>query len=770
MREKDCLNFDQAVFLFWGGVREVRTMNPNRNLLRLCYPFLIAALLAIGATLLLLGGPPLAWATTFTVTTTASSGSGSLYQAILDANANAGPDTITFAADVSGTIVLTDTLPQITDTLTISGPGASVISISGANNYRVVNIASGTAVTITGVTIRDGLADGGGGIYSAGTLVLSDTDVVSNTATGGWPNGGGGVYVYSGTATLSGGQISGNTAKEGGGVFVLERSATLSMSGGQILSNTANWGGGVFVVDGRATLSGGQILSNTAQEQGGGVYVLFGSATLSGGQILSNTANWGGGVCVWYGGATLSGGQISGNTANSGGGVYVLFGSATLSGGQILSNTAQGEGGGVCLGGSVATLSMSGGQILSNTAEEGGGVFVFGWATLSGGQILSNTAVYSGGGVYVEGGSATLSGGQISGNTAKVGGGVGVEGGSATLSGGQIVSNTANYGGGVGVFLDSATLSMSAGQILSNTAVYSGGGVYVLYGSATLSDVQLLNNTAGTGGALYKLISTAFITVTHSCLVANSATSIGGVAVDNPNAPDLSARGNWWGAADGPSGAGPGVGDSVSANVDYSDFLTATILGCPTSPSICLPLIVENYVSAPDLVVDKIIAASNAITVVIRNQGDVAVPADAAHEFWVDLYVNPNPVPTHVDQTWQMLGSQGAAWGVTQPALPALVPGGVFTLTTDDAYYWPTESHIVWPLASGTRVYAQVDSANAWTSYGAVLESHEISGGPYNNVSGPVIVQSAGAMSLPPPVTEGGPEKDISKTSLPPRP
>ncbi|MCP3882680.1 MAG: hypothetical protein GY701_30440, partial [Sulfitobacter sp.] len=36
----------------------------------------------------------------------------------------------------------------------------------------------------------------------------------------------------------------------------------------------------------------------------------------------------------------------------------------------------------------------------------------------------------------------------------------------------------------------------------------------------------------------------------------------------------VTATGNWWGAADGPGGVGPGSGDSVTANVDYADFLT----------------------------------------------------------------------------------------------------------------------------------------------------------------------------------------------------
>ena len=40
-------------------------------------------------------------------------------------------------------------------------------------------------------------------------------------------------------------------------------------------------------------------------------------------------------------------------------------------------------------------------------------------------------------------------------------------------------------------------------------------------------------------------------------------------------------------------------------------------------------------------------------------------------------------------------------------------------------------------IASGTKIYVQVDSANSDTTYGAILETHEQSGQPYNNIRGP---------------------------------
>jgi nitrogen fixation protein len=112
-------------------------------------------------------------ATTYTVTTTADSGAGSLRQAITDANGNAGADTIHFNIVGGGvhTIVLATPLPAITDAVTINGysqPGASANTNApnqGTNAVLRIEIdgtaigfsGSGLVSQAAGVTIR-GLA------------------------------------------------------------------------------------------------------------------------------------------------------------------------------------------------------------------------------------------------------------------------------------------------------------------------------------------------------------------------------------------------------------------------------------------------------------------------------------------------------------------------------------------------------------------------------------------------------------------------------------
>jgi len=170
-----------------------------------------------------------------------------------------------------------------------------------------------------------------------------------------------------------------------------------------------------------------------------------------------------------------------------------------------------------------------------------------------------------------------------------------------------------------------------------------------------------------------------------------------------------------------------------------------------------LPMVMNNYAVAPDLVVDSIVATADTVTVTISNQGDAPITRTFANEFWVDVYIEPDPTPTRVNQTWAHLGSQGLVWGITQDALP-LDPGETLVLTTsrdhDGAYFWPQESVITWPLPAGTEIWAQVDSTHEGMEYGAVLENHEIVGAPYGeggNILGPVFSTGGSAAGMSPP-------------------
>ncbi len=489
--------------------------------------------------LLAAGSMTLVYADTYTVTNTNPSGPGSLRQAIIDANSNAGHDTIDFG--ITGTIVLTGALPAIGDDLTITGPGVEQLAVSGANAHRVFSITTGVAVTITAVTVRDGNADYGGGIWSAGDLYLGAARILRNSAS----YTGGGVEIWSGSAMLDGTQVVRNSSGSGGGMYVWEGSATLS--GTQVISNSARSnGGGVHIWSGSVTLNGTQVADNSASNGGGGVYIYDGIATLnvSGGVIISNSADFGGGMLIWSASVTLSGTEVISNSASTdGGGLYVNYPDATLSvrGGSIDSNSASSRGGGMLIWSASVTLTRT--QVISNSAStDGGGLYVnYGSAMLSGVQIVSNTATNHGGGVYVNQGSATLNETQMYSNSvASDGGGVYVDSGNVMLSETQVYSNSASRGGGMYVYQGNATLSGT--QIYDNSAYDSvnylggnGGGIVGghngniilnrvhLYGNSA-SNTILYNDVGGNGGGVYG----TNMTLNETYIYDNSASRSGG--------------------------------------------------------------------------------------------------------------------------------------------------------------------------------------------------------------------------------------------------
>src|SRR5215475_8029781 len=80
---------------------------------------------------------------TFTVLNVADSGAGSLRAAVQAAEANPGADVIEVAKGVKGTIPLTSGEWTITSDLTISGPGANALAVSGNSTSRVFHVAGG---------------------------------------------------------------------------------------------------------------------------------------------------------------------------------------------------------------------------------------------------------------------------------------------------------------------------------------------------------------------------------------------------------------------------------------------------------------------------------------------------------------------------------------------------------------------------------------------------------------------------------------------------
>jgi hypothetical protein len=152
--------------------------------------------------------------------------------------------------------------------ITLDG-GAAERTVSLSSTGSLFTVESGVTLTLGNNVTLQGRSDNTSSLVrvnSYGTLVMRSGAKVSGNTVSSFDGGvyssadsGGGVYVVGfGTFTMSGGEISGNTASSGGGGVFVGSSGTFTMSGGEISGNTASSGGGALVsYSGTFTMSGG---------------------------------------------------------------------------------------------------------------------------------------------------------------------------------------------------------------------------------------------------------------------------------------------------------------------------------------------------------------------------------------------------------------------------------------------------------------------------------------------------------------------------------
>jgi len=308
-----------------------------KNSVHLIYPLACLTLLSLHA----------ASAGTLTVTNTNDAGPGSLRAAIAAASSG---DTIAFDLAYPAVISLGSTLLVNTD-LTISGPGASNLSITGNNAVKVIQVAYNPALilAISGLTIRDGFTDGGGGgIGSAGILTVSDTTFSGNSANYG------GAIASSGSLTVTNSRFLGNTAYfngsgGGGGGAINIGNGSLIMTGCSVSGNSAYDGGGIFDIFSASTITDSTISGNSATSSsggGGGIFHYNNSLKVVNSTVAGNSAPNGGGGGIQNigdgsGTLTVINSTLSGNSALFGGGIS--GGSATALKNTILANSQGGN-------------------------------------------------------------------------------------------------------------------------------------------------------------------------------------------------------------------------------------------------------------------------------------------------------------------------------------------------------------------------------------------------------------------------------------------
>jgi hypothetical protein len=184
--------------------------------------------------------------------------------------------------------------------LNILGSNTNTTIIDGGGVNTVVTVSNANAhVTLSNVTVRDGYARQGGGVYNNGMLTITRSIITGSSAVG--PVGSGGGIFNAGTLTINNSTLSKNsgrgTASGGlGGGIGNAGTATINNSTitGNIVSGVfgAGFGGGIGN-SGTATVNNSTFSGNTATAWGGGIGN-EGSLTINNSTISRNKASDGG--------------------------------------------------------------------------------------------------------------------------------------------------------------------------------------------------------------------------------------------------------------------------------------------------------------------------------------------------------------------------------------------------------------------------------------------------------------------------------------------
>jgi hypothetical protein len=566
-------------------------------------------LVLVGILALLSWGP--AAADTFWIDASADTGTGSFYEAIGSANANAGADTIAFLTPGRIEPSYWGLPPVITDDLTIIGPESgrlvidgdalpqteAVLRVRGAfldisnvsfENARAgaIAVTAGGSLIAKGVTITNSVAHWSMisahgadsvtvsnsifkdnrlmtsviGVSHSENLLVSDTVFSGNTSFGNSA-----LSVTASSVSLNNVDISDNesTSEDFSGAVLFD-DAAVEISGSRLIGNV----GGAMHVQSRGAhvlTIRDSVLSGNSSKRNGAVLVAGGDPVIEiTGSVMERNATSGSGGALSVSNATLTINQshfYRNSSGNSGGALSMVSGEATISGSSFVENRAgrnfdeegsSGGSGGALYIGSGAAVSVEDSLFRSNRAAASGGAIYAYRSTLG----MMNALLEKNG--------AKMSGGAIG------YGGWGQDGGALELSGVMVRENKAPAGAGLHVYLDegqrlAVTKSSISGNVSSDGPAVSVEGhiaTNVQISQSTLADNQgggLASAIDITGGS--EPDSEALIT--NSTFSGNrsgkrrAAISIGAIDavlidsstfMDNEGATDDSVQLQIWGA------------------------------------------------------------------------------------------------------------------------------------------------------------------------------------------------------------------------------
>ncbi|KAK3244866.1 hypothetical protein CYMTET_45542 [Cymbomonas tetramitiformis] len=373
---------------------------------------------------------------------------------------------------------------------------------------RLINIAE---LEVHGCTFSSNSAFNGGAIAIYGSIPTSVAIVASRLLNNTSAEAGGALYVDSLKIALSlsdHSEAAFNVAQVNGGFLAMMCcGATLALANVSVTSNTGKSGGGLWLDSVSATVSGCHLASNKAQLEGGAMYgsmaeISLVRATLSENQALSLAGGLymvGSVVAMWQT-------NLTSNRARGAGGAAYISGSSRVSmweGCLLEGNYGSGSGGGLFLQDS--ELDLREGALVANVAKQsGGGLFMLESPTVLHRTVLrDNVAGIFGGGIY------SSSDEPLSGECAwdcmgagSLGGGLMLHSTRAQLTRVAVRACSSELDGGGLSATRHSEVRVEEGLWQGNVAKGSGGGALLNASAVAWTGCNLTENRALFGGAL----------------------------------------------------------------------------------------------------------------------------------------------------------------------------------------------------------------------------------------------------------------------------
>ena len=381
---------------------------------------------------------------------------------------------------------------------------AKVIIRAASYTGSFFTVGTNTVGETVNLTLQHIILDGGSVNTTNGSLLvyycnsdsyIEDGAILRNN----YSSNGNGSAIYVGSVSNKGGKVTMNAGLITGNKITTRRTSgnggTINLTRGGRVSTVVN----PEHAPGEFIMNGGEISYNASLGQGA-AFMISGKATVTGGKIIHNTANQD--TCFYV---VSSRGQlvindekgdnleVAYNYAEVSVGIAAIYGSSTINGGVYHHNGAGNRMGGFYINGNI-TVNLNGITMYENYIDGTGDV----------------SAMCGGAAIYMGNGTLNLYNGVFYNNyikqsagTAWGGGFIRVTAGTTNIYDCEVYNNSAPEDGGA-FYLLGGTVNLYDGVFRDNSAGGSGSGIYMQNGTFNMYGGTFEGNSAGeTGGAVY---------------------------------------------------------------------------------------------------------------------------------------------------------------------------------------------------------------------------------------------------------------------------